>query len=187
MSVANTNATPKNFAEAVAKSLPPHQGYAGSTRADPRLGGDLYDYALRTRLMQVSYEHVANDTGKRYLHVAPNLEPLIGYDPAEAGPFEIISASIRSELAWGTATGASEIIKLAKDDDAGGTPVLIAGLDGAADDLVADQGNAFPNLPNPGSAGAKVDKGERLYVELATNGAGYTMGWTTVTLVVRYL
>lgn len=182
-----TNATPKNFAEMSAKGLPPYQGYSGSDRADSRLGGALFDYSMRVRTMSVSYEHAANDLGKRYFWAAPDLESLLGYDPADAGPYEVIGASIRSEDAWGAAAAASEIIKLVKDDDAGGAPVLVAGIDGVADNLVADQGNTFPNLPAPLTDLAKVPKGWRLYVELATNGAGYTMGFVTVTVTIRYL
>jgi len=60
-----TNATPKNFAEMVAKGLPAYQGYAGSERADARLGGELFAWALRVHKTSVSYMHAAQDTGFR--------------------------------------------------------------------------------------------------------------------------
>lgn len=183
----DTNATPKNWKEMAAKGLPPFQGYAGSDRADSRLGGDLFDYNHRVRTAVVSYEHTAGDTGKRYLDVTPDLgPPLTGYDlPDDLGQVELVDGKIRSELAWGTATANSETVSLRYDDDAGGGETTVATLDGTADDLVADEGNAMPNMPNLGSDDSIVPTGSRLYLVLETNNAGFTMGWVRVEIRYR--
>lgn len=182
----DTNATPKNWQEMVAKGLPPYQGYSGSERADARLGGDLFDYNHRVRTTSVSYMHTANDTGKRYLDRTPDLgPPLTGYDlPDELGEIELIDCIIRSETAWGAAAAASEIVQLWYDDDAGAGATMVAELDGLTDDLAADQANEIPDMPNLGSAASVVPAGSRLYLMLDTNGAGFTMGWVRVE--VRY-
>lgn len=181
-----TNATPKNWKETSAKGLPPFQGYAGSDRADSRLGGDVWDYNFRVRTAVVGYMHTAGDTGKRYLDLTPDLgPPLTGYDlPTDLGEIELIDGIIRSETAWGAAAAASEIVQLWYDDDAGAGSTMVAELDGLTDDLVADQANAIPDMPNLGSAASIVPAGSRLFLKLGTNGAGFTMGWVRVE--VRY-
>jgi hypothetical protein len=180
-----TNATPKNWKETSAKGLPPFQGYAGSDRADSRLGGDIWDYNFRVRTTVVSYMHTAADTGKRYLDRTPDLEPpLTGYDlPDDLGEIELIDCIVRPELAWGVAQAASEDIELWYDDDAGGGETAVASINGTVDDLTADQAN-YMVLPNLGSADSIIPAGSRLYVRLQSNGGGFTMGWVRVE--VRY-
>lgn len=180
-----TNATPRNWQEMVAKGLPPYQGYSGSERADARLGGDLFDYNHRVRTTSVSYMHTANDTGKRYLDRTPDLgPPLTGYPlPDDLGKIELIDCIVRSELAWGAPAAASERIQLFYDDDGGGGATAVASINGATDTLNADEAN-YMVMPNLGSADSIVPAGSRLYINLATNGAGFTMGWVRVE--VRY-
>lgn len=180
-----TNATPKNWQEMVAKGLPPYQGYSGSERADARLGGDLFDYNHRVRTTSVGYMHTAGDTGKRYLDRTPDLgPPLTGYDlPDELGEIELIDCIVRPELAWGPPQAASERIALYYDDDDGSGTVAVASFNGIADTVNADVANHMV-MPALGSADSIVPPGSRLYLDLLTNGAGFTMGWVRVE--VRY-
>jgi hypothetical protein len=186
-----TNATPRDFKEMVAKGFPPFQGYAGSERADARLGGDLFDYSHRVHTAVVSYQHTALDSGKRYLDKTPVIAlPLIGYDvPDELGEIELIDAIIRPESAWGAAAAASEIIALWYDLDDGTGAQLVASYDGLTYDMVADQANYFTaamGFPALGSAASIIPAGARLYLVLASNGAGYTMDWTRVEVRYRW-
>lgn len=181
-----TNATPKNWKEMVAKGLPPYQGYAGAERADSRLGGDLFDYSHRVRTTAVSFMHTAGDTGKRYLDRTPDVgPPLTGYDlPDDLGELELIDVIVRSENGWGAPQANSEDIQLWLDNDQGGGASAIASLNGTANALDADVANRMPGVPNLGSADSIIPASSRLYIHLQTNNAGFTLGWVRVE--VRY-
>lgn len=153
--------------------------YIGESEDPDAIGPSNFEHMMLVRISRVHYQHAALDTKK------------IPIFRADRG-CEITAAHVRPETGW-TAGAASEDLVLAKDDGAGGAPVVIATIDGTAQDMVGNQDNEWTDttdgLPGVYAPGPKatLDEGEWLYLQQATNGAGAVMGATTLEVTYRYL
>jgi hypothetical protein len=142
-------------------------------------GPENYEHMLRARKAAVHYDHVATLAGFRYITYAERA-------------IEIVGAVLRAENGWGAGpAGASEVIELFWDDNAGGAKTVIATIDGntAAGSLTGDESKAFPDLPGVTAAGpfVVVPEGSEVGIELSTNGAGFTMDAVKVEIFYRFV
>jgi hypothetical protein len=166
----------ETFKETVDRTKANYIGDYGDPEA---IGPENIDFMKRVRVSRVHYEHAALDTKK------------IPIFRAEAA-CEIMAAFVRPETGW-VAGAASEDLILTKDNGTSGVPVVVATLDGTAEDMIANEANEWKDptngLPGVHAPGPKATlaAGDWLYLQQGTNGAGAVMGATTLEVTYRYL